>query len=81
MDYLPEMTPLGMEKITPKGDNNPYGSVTGPYNTAGGWGKPATKGEPPCPKCRSVEFHYKAMFAAAAENVCPECGYSEIFCY
>lgn len=68
------------EKITPKGPNNPYGSVTGPYNSLGGWGKPARKGEDKCPKCGGLEFHYVPGFCDYAENVCP-CGYSEDFSF
>lgn len=76
-----EDTPYGKEQIIPKGTHNPHGSVTGPYNTAGGWGKPASKGEHKCPKCESLNFHYEPGFAESAKNVCPDCGYDEWFCY
>ena len=72
---------VGPERIIPQGDSNPHGSKTGPYNTIGGWGLPASKGEDQCPKCRGLNFKYVPLFAEAAENKCSDCGYSELFCY
>jgi len=68
------------EVIVPKGPKNPYGSVTGPFNTAGGWGKPA-EDDDCCPKCGSKTFHYESGFAECATNVCKECDYNEHFAY
>jgi hypothetical protein len=73
------MNPRSDEIIIPKGPDNPYGSVTGPYATVGGWGKPAN-GEP-CPKCGGKNFKYYGLFAEAAENRCDDCNYNEGFMY
>jgi hypothetical protein len=69
-----------IEKIMPKGVDNPFGSITGPYNTISGWGKPAQKGIDRCPKCGGLDFHYEPGFAEAAWNKCP-CGYEEFFLF
>lgn len=58
-------------KTTPKGAHNPFGSTTGPFDTIGGWGKPANKGTDLCPKCGGKEFYYRPGFCEGAENVCP----------
>lgn len=73
-------TLLGPEILIKKGPKNPYGSKTGPYRLAGGWGYPAGE-EDLCPVCSSKTFHYEGLFAEAAINKCDECGYSEDFLY
>ena len=74
------MSSIGPHVIIPKGPDNPYGSVTGPYNTEGGWGLPAGP-EHKCPKCGGDNFKYYSGFMIAAENKCSDCDYIEVFCY
>jgi hypothetical protein len=57
---------------------NRHGSITGPYNTVGGWGLPAAPWNI-CPRCKSPRFRYVPGFAEAATNECPDCSYSEFF--
>lgn len=66
--------------ITPKGPSNPYGSVTGPHNSAGGFGEPAGEGDT-CPKCGSSSFHFEQGWLDSASNKCTDCGYNESFSF
>lgn len=80
MSNIVEVTELGDHIIIPRGKKNPYGSVTGPFNTIGGWGEPAGEDDS-CPKCGSSKFAYTTHgYGLYVTNECPDCGYEEGFC-